>query len=231
MVARGLAPVAPGMLAGVAAHRKHLNEGEELILDLHPHWIFLAPSITTLVIGVIVGLWIIFGTHGNVKTFLGPVVGVGVLIALVWFGVRYAKWITTQFAVTNHRIMSMTGIFTKKGMQIPLERINTVEYSRTLIERMLGAGDLWIESASDGGRQEFEDIRRPDDVQREIYVQIRANSGRGVTPGTATTPPAAAVDVPVGSVPDQLAKLDELRRSGALSEAEFQAQKARLLGT
>lgn len=223
------------MLLPVASHRKHLNEGEVLVLDLHPHWIFLAPSVATLVVSVILGIWVMTMGDGNPKKILSVVVGASVLAALVWFGVRYAKWVTTEFAVTNHRIMSMTGIFTKKGIQIPLERINTVEYSRTIIERMLGAGDLTIESASDGGRQEFEDIRRPDEVQREIYVQIRANSGRGPAQPAATPQPVAAPAAPptaspTSSVADQLVKLDELRRSGALSEAEFQAQKSRLLG-
>lgn len=213
---------------GVAFPRKHINEGEELILDLHPHWIFLAPSVSSLLAAVIVGLWIILGTHGTVKTYLAPVVGVLVLVVLVWFGVRYAKWVTTEFAVTSQRVMSMSGVFTKRGIQIPLERINTVEYSRTLIERMLGAGDLVIESASDGGRQTFDDIRRPDDVQREIYVQIRRNSGRDPSVAAPAAPEPAA-STGAGSVADQLTKLDELRRSGVLSEAEFQAQKARLL--
>jgi uncharacterized membrane protein YdbT with pleckstrin-like domain len=145
----------------------------------------------------------------------------------VWFGVRYAKWLTTEFAVTNHRVMSRWGVLSKHGRQIPLERINTVEFSQSLFERMLGAGDLGIESASDGGREEFTDIRHPDEVQREIYTQIRANVDRPA----AAAPPAAPTTAASasGSVADQLAKLDELRRNGVLSEAEFQAQKARLL--
>ncbi|HET8931454.1 MAG TPA: PH domain-containing protein [Acidimicrobiales bacterium] len=216
----------------MAFPRKHLNDDEQLVLDLHPHWIFLAPSVGSLVVAVIVALLVIFGLNdGTFQDVSSVVIGVIVLAALVWFGVRYAKWLTTEFAVSNHRVMSRWGVLSKHGRQIPLERINTVEFSQTLFERMLGAGDLGIESASDGGREEFSDIRHPDEVQREIYVQIRANVDR-VPAGFATQPAAAVAEQPAqtsGTVADQLTKLDELRRNGVLSEAEFQAQKARLL--
>lgn len=215
----------------MAFPRKHLNDDEHLVVDLHPHWIFLAPSVGGLIVAVAVALLVIFWLgDGTLKNISGPVMGVIVLVALVWFGVRYAKWRTTEFAVSNHRVMSRWGILSKHGRQIPLERINTVEFSQSLLERMLGAGDLGIESASEGGREEFTDIRHPDEVQREIYIQIRANVDRA--PGWAApqgAPAAESAAAPPESVADQLTKLDELRRNGVLSEAEFQAQKARLL--
>lgn len=212
------------MLRAVAFPRKHLNEGEELIIDIRPHWIFLAPSVGTLIVAVLIGLWIIFATHGTVRNLAGPTIGVAVLVVLVWFGIRYAKWLTTEFAVTNFQVMSMTGVLNKKGRQIPLDRINSVEYSRRFLERLVGAGDLVIESASSGGRETFEDIRRPAEVQLEINRQIR-RYGDG-SPQAQAAPASAAVPVA-----DQLEKLDELRRNGVLSEAEFQAQKARLLNS
>jgi Short C-terminal domain len=47
----------------------------------------------------------------------------------------------------------------------------------------------------------------------------------GAAPGGALTPPAPAAD-PL----DQLSKLADLRKSGVLTEAEFEAQKAKILG-
>ncbi|MBS1848624.1 MAG: PH domain-containing protein [Actinobacteria bacterium] len=201
--------------------QKQLNEGEELIVDIHPHWIFLAPSVSSLLGVVIVGIIVIAKTNGTAATVLRPVAGVAVLVVLVWFAIRYVKWATTEFAVTNERVMSMTGVISKTGVQIPLDRINSVEYHRGPIERIIGAGDLIIESASQGGRQTFEDIRHPDEVQREINAQMQ-HTDRDARGG-------ASAPVVTESVAEQLTKLDELRRNGVLSEAEFQAQKARLL--
>jgi uncharacterized membrane protein YdbT with pleckstrin-like domain len=216
----------------VAFPRKLLNEGEQLVLDLRPHWVFLAPSVAGLVAAIVIGLLVIFGTHGTVHDVASIAAGVLVLVALVWFAVRYAKWVTTQFVVTGDRIISRRGVFAKSGMEIPLERINTVVFNQSFLERIVGAGDLGIESASTGGREQFSDIRRPAQVQREIYVQMESNSGRDYQRMGAET--ARSINASGGgaagmSVPEQLQKLDELRRNGVLSEAEFQAQKARLL--
>lgn len=206
----------------MAFPRKHLNDGEQLVIDIRPHWIFLAPSLSTLVIAVLAGVFVAVWTDGTARTWFGIPLGVVILVVLGWFGIRYVKWLNTEFAVTNFRVMSMTGVLNKKGIQIPLERINTVEYSRSIVERLIGAGDLVIESASQDGKQTFEDIRHPDEVQREINQQIHRYGERPGQPATS--------GVPTESVADQLTKLDELRRNGVLSEAEFQAQKARLLG-
>ena len=215
----------------MAFPRKLLNEDEQLVLDLRPHWIFLAPSIGALVVAIAIGLYVLFGTHGTVKDVASIAVGILVLVALAWFAARYAKWVTTQFVVTGGRIISRRGVFAKTGMEIPLERINTVVFNQSFFERIVGAGDLGIESASTGGREQFEDIRRPAQVQREIYVQMESNSGRDYQRMGAAT--AQSINASGGtaslSVPEQLQKLDELRRNGVLSEAEFQAQKARLL--
>src|SRR3954453_13615745 len=101
-----------------------------------------------------------------------------VLFCLGWFAVRYAKWTSTQFVVTTERVIHREGIVAKKGVEIPLERINTVFFNQSIFERMLGAGDLGIESAGERGSETFSDVRKPSIVQNEIYRQMEANSSR-----------------------------------------------------
>jgi Short C-terminal domain/Bacterial PH domain len=111
----------------------------------------------------------------------------------------------------------------KKGIEIPLERVNTVFFNQTVFERMLGAGDLSIESGGETGKQSFSDIRKPSAVQNEIYRQMELNNTR-MYGGRHEPQPAVAV-----SIPDQIAQLDALRQQGVLSEAEFAQKKAELL--
>lgn len=222
----------------VAFPRKLLNEREEVVLDLRPHWVFLMPSVVAVVVSVVLGLLVIFGLgDGTPRKILGVLVAVAVLGSLGWFGAKYIQWVSTNFVVTGDRVISRRGVFAKSGIEIPLERINTVTFNQRVLERLLGCGDIGIESASDGGRETFSDIRRPAEVQREIYVQMEANNQRSMAHmgNVAAASMAQHVVGGVGgtgglSVAEQLEKLDELRRNGVLSEAEFQAQKARLLG-
>ena len=120
----------------------------------------------------------------------------------------------------------MFAVIAKKGVEIPLERINTVFFNQSIFERMIGAGDLGIESAGQQGMETFEDVRKPSLVQNEIYRQMEANNRRMYGGMRADQP---HVTPPHLSVPEQLEKLDELRRRGVINDQEFAAKKAQLL--
>ena len=65
-------------------------------------------------------------------------------------------------------------MLSKHGVEIPLERINNINFDQRIFERMIGAGDLDIESAGREGQSHFEDVRHPDGVQQEIYRQMES---------------------------------------------------------
>ena len=106
---------------------------------------------------------------------------------------------------------------------MPLERVNNVNFNQSFFERILGAGDLLIESGGEDGRQRFTDIRRPQKVQNLIHAQMESNEQRRYGGSTPAAPAAA-------DVATQLEKLEGLLQRGSLSQQEFDAQKARLLG-
>jgi uncharacterized membrane protein YdbT with pleckstrin-like domain len=205
----------------MAFPRKLLNEGEDVVLDLNPHWWFLFPHTVALLAAIVFGLFALAGEwHGALQILAGVLI----LVALVWWGMRYMAWRTTNFVVTTDRLVYRNGVLSKSGIEIPLDRVNNVLFSQKLFERVLGAGDLVIESAGESGRQSFSDVRKPSAIQNEIYKQIEANENRkfdriGTGGGSST------------SVADELAKLDDLRARGVISADEFAAQKARLLGS
>jgi uncharacterized membrane protein YdbT with pleckstrin-like domain len=207
--------------------KKLLNDYEDIALDLHPHWwFFLGPGLAAIVaIGVAIGALI-----AGAPDWLRIASGVAIVAALVWFGLRYMVWRTTHFVVTTDRLISRWGVFAKNGIEIPLERINNVNFSQSIWERIIGSGDLVIESAGHDGKQRFADIRKPEYVQNLIHAEMEGNENRkydrmkhAATPPPPTGPPVQA------SVIDQLHQLDELRSRGVLTQAEFEAQKAKLL--
>jgi len=201
--------------------RHLLTDDEDLVLDLRPHWWFLAPAGSLLLVAVL------FGVAALVQSWWRPVefvIGIFVLGALLWFGLVYLRWTTTNFVVTNERVISRTGVVSKTGIEIPLDRINTVFFNQSIFERLIGAGDLGIESAGEGGRQTFTDIRRPSVVQNEIYRQVEGLENRRLQ-----RLGQAAGGARQDSIPEQIEKLDQLRRQGVLSDAEFEAKKRELL--
>jgi uncharacterized membrane protein YdbT with pleckstrin-like domain len=155
--------------------RKLLNEGEDVVLDLHPHWEFFVRSAAALVAAIVIGVVVL---TRDLPGWVDALVGALVLAALIWFGLVYAKWATTNFVVTTDRLIYRHGVLSKHGIEIPLERVNTVFFSQSILERMLGSGDLVIESAGEMGRQNFSNVRKPSAVQNEIYRQMEQNENR-----------------------------------------------------
>lgn len=195
-----------------------LNDGEEIILDLRPHWSFFA--LPAIALAVSVSLLIALSS-ASWHEWLQILAAVLTLMALVRFVVRYARWATTNFVVTSDRLIHRKGIVAKEGIEIPLERVNTVFFRQSVVERVLRCGDLVIESGGERGRQAFSDIPRPSSVQNDIYHQIEANQGR--------MSPARDRGAGGLSLVEQLERLDALCRRGVLTREEFEAEKAQLL--
>ena len=209
----------------MAFPKEMLNDGEDIVLDLRPHWWFIAPSAAGLGAALIIGIIVLAAGWADALKLLA---GILVLIALSYFVVRYVRWAGINFVVTSERIISRTGVIAKKGVEIPLDRINTVFFNQSVFERLIGAGDLGIESAGEGGRQNFEDIRKPRQIQQAIYRAMEADESRRF--GHMGQAVAAGAEARALSIPEQIEQLDELRKRGALTQEEFEAKKAELLG-
>jgi uncharacterized membrane protein YdbT with pleckstrin-like domain len=142
----------------------------------------------------------------------------------LWVVVRFAKWMTTNFVITSDRVIYRSGVFAKSGIEIPLERVNSVHFSQSIIERIVGAGDLLIESAATAGQQRFTDIHDPDKIQNLIHSQMELNERR-----MYQTHHPGATTANVADVMDRLERLEAMLERGTLTPDEFAAQKSRLL--
>ena len=196
-----------------------LNPTESVALDLHPHWWFFAEAATSFAVSGV--LWLFVIGQENPKTYLTYPIGVIALGALVWLFVRYLKWRTTYFVITSDRLIYRHGVIAKAGIEIPLERVNNVNFKQSIFERLIGAGDLLIESGGEDGQQRFSDIAKPAKVQNLIHLQMEDNQNRSFS-----------VNVAGGNdVATQLEKLEGLRDRGSISAEEFEVQKQRLLNS
>ena len=206
----------------------YLDDNEELIFNLREHWLtFAAPA------GILVGglLFLIIANSLDVG-WLTTFAWIVFFVTVVNAARGYAQWTSTMFVLTNERVMYRSGLFRKSGVEIPLERINNMNFEQSLLERVVGAGDLLIESAGASGQSRFENVNHPDRVANAISraADLRNESRNRpiVQQVAAPPPPAAAPDGP--SVVDQIRQLDELRKQGLLTDAEFESKKADLLG-
>jgi uncharacterized membrane protein YdbT with pleckstrin-like domain len=209
--------------------RRLLADHEEMVLDLRPHWIALVlPTITAiLLVAAEVLLFAPFDPPAPIR-WLAIVSGILLFLA---FPVRAVlAWITSHFVVTSDRVIHRSGWLAKRSMEMPLERINDVRFEQSVLERVVGAGDLIIESGGEYGQNHFSDIRRPEDVQKLIYEKSEENQLRMERAAEQATHPTAP-DAPTDeSALQQIERLASLKDRGVITEEEFEVQKRRLLG-
>ena len=199
--------------------RKNLNDGETMILDLHPHWWYYAPALLSTAVVSILGLTVLSNFDGWQQTTLGSISHGALVLAGGWLVVQVVKWRTTYFVLTSHRVIYREGVVARNGVEIPLERVNNVNFKQTIFERLIGVGDILIESGGQDGQQTFTDIARPMVVQNEIHQALQDYKEGMFRPAPSRT-----------DVADQLERLEALRDRGSLTDAEFELQKRRLLG-
>jgi len=204
--------------------KKNLNTNESIALDMHPHWWYFAEPAISLVLAIAIGIVVITQTESgsNARKAAGWVSLVLLVVCALWLLGRYLKWVTTNFVITSQRLIFRQGVIAKSGIEIPLERVNNVNFNQSVFERILGAGDLLIESGGEDGQQRFTDIRHPDKVQNLVHAQMEGLAMR--RGGYAAAAKSGGDDVTA-----QLERLEGLLERGSITQEEFDAQKRKLL--
>lgn len=189
-----------------------LSSGEEIAAAFRPHWMaVILPALIS--IASVAGLIAVALTIDAPESWL-----VAGGIVLLWLIIGLPQWITwwfTHYVVTNERVIVRRGFVARQGKEIPLEVINDVAFSQTVIERLLRSGDLLIESAGEQGQSRYSDIPDPEGVQSLIYRMREAR-----TLGLQGKPTAI----------ETLDMLGKLHRDGVLTDEEFAEKKQKLLG-
>ncbi len=181
--------------------KKNLNANETIALDMHPHWWYFAEPALSLLGSIVLGILVLAMTDEGTNTRKSLAILAGILLVgtAIWTVVRYLKVLTTNFGSTANLLIFRQGVISKSGIEIPLERVNNVNFHQGIFERMLGAGDLLIESGGEDGQQRFTDIRRPAQVQNLIHAQMEGHyQRRAAYTGAA----------PTGDVTEQLQRLE-----------------------
>jgi membrane protein YdbS with pleckstrin-like domain len=164
-----------------------LAKGEKVERDLHPHWLtVVVPTIFGLLLTAAC-IFVVIQTPddetGNRIQWIA--VAVLVLVAVPAVFVPYLRWRTTHYVITTHRVMVRRGILTKQGKDITLSKITDVSFQQTVLDRLIRAGSLHIESAGDSPDENLTNIPNSNVVQQLINRLIdeddlrRRARGRG----------------------------------------------------
>jgi uncharacterized membrane protein YdbT with pleckstrin-like domain len=160
--------------------RFSLTPDEQPVLLLHPHWKTLIRPLAVAVVVVaaaLVGEVLIPSGSGAAAGRLVLAV-VAVLALMLWLFVPVLRWRTTTYMLTTERLRTRFGIVTRRGRDIPLIRINDVSFEKGVLDRLLGAGRLIVESAGEHGQIVLRDIPHVEYVQSTLFRLVEDEQRR-----------------------------------------------------
>ena len=209
--------------------RTALKKDEKLLIVIRQHWIKLALPVFAWFLLLIVLLllkWFSFAAF------------LILLIAALYPAYEYINWKYNLWAVTNMRVVDESGYFSRYSKESPLDKINNVEYDQSIFGRLLGYGNVDIQTAAELGETTYNLIHHPKLLKdmithaQEEYKKIQiSNQASQLAEAIAKSNPSLQTITPPALVADELHKLFDLLQKGAITHEEYIAQKNKLMGT
>ncbi len=203
-----------------------LGKNEQILWRARQHWIVLSANfvINLFLFIAIIAVTILLGK-------LQPLQGIGnwpllaLLFPIGWFGWEFLQWWAEEYLITTSRVVQTEGLVNKHTKDSALEKINDITLNQSVLGRILNYGDLQIITGSDMGANMLKRLAQPVEFKKTLLEQkTKLSDGDDLR-----APRSAAQDGAAEDPLKKIAQLDELRKTGALSDAEYQQAKAKLL--
>ena len=123
------------------------------------------------------GALVYFRGHVPPPAFLGSGV-LAIIVLLIGVAIPVLRWQTTTYELTTRRLRLRRGILSRSGRDFPLIRISDVSFSHGLIDRLLGAGTLIVESAGEHGQLVLTEIPHVEVVQATLFQLVEDEQQR-----------------------------------------------------
>jgi uncharacterized membrane protein YdbT with pleckstrin-like domain len=155
----------------------NLLEGERVVYRTRLHWLlFVMPVLFTVVVLLPIA-WVL--DNETWRRFAWIPLALGLLVLLATFIKRQSS----DFAVTNKRVMMKVGVFSTRSVELLLSKIEAIAVNQSFIGRIFGYGDIVV-TGSGGTREAFSNIQGPLEFRRAVQSVTDTQS----SPPRATTP-------------------------------------------
>lgn len=135
-----------------------LSPGEEVKLHLHPHWIVMFWPVFWALVTVGGSVYAAIALDPSMNVALIAIIAVSLVLFLWLAFAPYVVWRSTHYVFTTKQVLFREGVIKREERGIPLQKVNDVKSTQTLLERMLRCGTLTVESAGEHGQSVLNDI-------------------------------------------------------------------------
>jgi hypothetical protein len=164
----------------MASETRYLAADEEVVCTVrrHPAVLFrpFIEALGVIVVAALLGTWL---SPGDASDVLDTVLGLLAIAFMARFAWRGWEWSVAHVVVTDRRIFEVSGLLSRRVASTPLTKVTDMTYHRSVLGRLLGYGDLRVESP--GQKQAVEQIGylpRPDEFYRTVTSLVMVKSPR-----------------------------------------------------
>lgn len=163
----------------MAIRTKLLNDGEHVIWATRTHVkVLFVPAVVLLLLAGVAGYLSSLPDGDSAKIWLWLIWGVAAVLFVVFCVWPFLNWWTSTYVFTNRRLITRHGVLTRRGHDVPLNRISDVTSERGVTDRILGCGTLVIADASEQGRVELHDIPKVERAQLTLQDALFSGGNR-----------------------------------------------------
>jgi uncharacterized membrane protein YdbT with pleckstrin-like domain len=202
----------------------HLQPGETIVFRAHPTRIVLVPVIAAAIVAAGAGIAVYHATQNVVLLALAGFVVIAALVAAL---VAWVRLRSNEYILTTHRMIQQYGILSKRSVDSYLWKINNVEHGQSFWGRILGFGDVEIDTASQAGVAVFPRVAHPVEFKRAILAAVEAYHAAGAPAASAAPASPAAPAAP--SSAERLRSLKKLLDDGLISAEEYETKRKQLV--
>ncbi len=137
---------------------KNLMDGENIIYRAKLHWIvFLWPAIWFVIV-----MYLFFETGDD---------GLLMIPAILPAIPSYINYLTSEFGVTNKRVIVKVGFIRRNSLEILLHKVEGIQVEQGVLARILNYGSI-IVSGTGGTQDPFPKIAAPLEFRKKAQEQI-----------------------------------------------------------
>ena len=149
---------------------RYLAQDEEIVLQVHRHAsVLIRPflsAVAMIVVAAVIGFLTSPSEGGDLVDTVVGVIALLFVLRLLW---RIWEWRADRVVVTDRRIFEVSGLLSRKVASMPLAKMTDITYHRSLLGRILGFGELIVETAGqEQALHRLDHLPKPDDFYQTI---------------------------------------------------------------
>jgi uncharacterized membrane protein YdbT with pleckstrin-like domain len=144
---------------------QNLMQGEQIRYYTKLHWIIFIFPILLIIIGICLAL--VFSLHSTAL-----IIGTLFFLVGILFGVpRFITYKTSEFAVTNKRVLIKVGFIKRHSLELLLQKVEGIGVDQDISGRIFGYGTI-IVTGTGGTKEPFKKIANPLEFRKQVQQSI-----------------------------------------------------------